>query len=416
MKIAVVGAGISGLVAADALCDHHQVTVFEKNDYVGGHTDTHTVSIDGQPWTVDTGFIVFNEDHYPTLTNLFRRLGVDWIDSDMSFSVSNRESGLEYNTASIGRLFCQPSNLLRPSFYRMVLDIRRFYKTASELLNKPSEISLGDYLQQGGYGALFIHDHIVPMTSALWSCNADMALQYPARYLLQFMHNHQMLQLSSRPVWKTVRGGSRTYIDRLLETQRFEAHTDAEVMAISRTESSVRLMVNGQPHQFDALIMACHGDQVLPMLEQPGLIEQSVFSGISTQYNRMTLHTDSSVMPQRKSAWASWNVVLDGRSQRECTVSYYMNLLQSLDCPEPLIVSLNQEDRIDPDHILLSRDYHHPVYNEQTVSAASRVSSCQGNLRTWYCGAWLGWGFHEDGARSGLDAAQLLDHSLGQHA
>lgn len=412
MRIAVVGAGISGLCAADTLASQHEVTVFDKNDHAGGHTDTHTVEVAGRPWTVDTGFIVFNEQHYPVLTDLFRRLDVTWIDSDMSFSVSNRDTGLEYNTGTVTQLFCQPGNLLKPSFHRMILDIRRFYRRAPEMLDNPTDISLGAYLEQGGYGELFIHDHIVPMTSALWSCNATMALEYPARYLIQFMHHHQMLQMTSRPVWKTVRGGSRTYVDRLLERKRFEVHTGTEVMAISRDESSVTLMADGQRQQFDALIMACHGDQVLPLLEQPTRTEQSVLSRISTQYNRMTLHTDPSVMPRRKRAWASWNVILDGQSERDCTVSYYMNLLQSIDCPEPLIVSLNQEDRIDPDRILLSRDYHHPIYNKDTVSAAARMGDCQGQLRTWYCGAWQGWGFHEDGARSGLEAARLLNQSL----
>ncbi len=415
-RIAVIGGGISGLAAADALADRFEVTLFEKNGYVGGHTDTHHVSIAGEEYTVDTGFIVFNEAKYPLFTAMLQRLGVEWIASDMSFAVSNLVSGLEYNTTSIRRLFCQWQNLFRPSFYRMINDIRRFYRDAPALLEADSDQTLGDYLRAGKYSDIFIRDHIVPMTSALWSCNAGMAMDYPARYLVAFMKNHDMLQLSGRPVWKTVRGGSRSYIDRLLATERFQTEVNAEVTAVDRDDDGVDVTIARKNHRFDAVVMACHGDQVLGLLNQPDTQESDVFSGIEYQYNQMTLHTDASLMPRNRKAWASWNVMLDERSDSHCTVSYYMNLLQSIPCPRPLIVSLNQEQRINPAHVLVKRDYHHPVYNQQTVDAAGRIEQMQGGHRTYFCGAYQGWGFHEDGMRSGVEAARRLIGDLDHAA
>ncbi|AOE48966.1 NAD(P)/FAD-dependent oxidoreductase [Kangiella sediminilitoris] len=415
MKVAVIGAGISGISAAEYLSEHCEVTLFDKEDRVGGHADTQTIEIDGDTINVDTGFIVFNPENYPRFYELINKYNVNYQDSDMSFAVSNRLSGLEYNATSIKQLFCQKKNLLNPKFYRMIMDITRFYREAGELL-KPEyptpEISLGDYLAQNHYGDYFIHEHIIPMASALWSGEADLIMEFPAKYLVSFMNNHKMMQVSERPVWKTITGGSKQYLKAITKQAAFKVRLGAVIKTIKRKDDTVTLVLDSSEERFDAVILACHSDQALKLLEQPSTLEDEVLSAIRYQKNEICLHWDERCLPKNRQAWASWNVIKDGKHTDKCTVSYYMNLLQSLPTEIPVIVSLNMNEDIDPSKVWKYIEYDHPVYTQATIDAQRKRSLIQGQNNTYFCGAYWGWGFHEDGARSGLEAAKELLSSI----
>ncbi|NVK21760.1 MAG: FAD-dependent oxidoreductase [Kangiellaceae bacterium] len=412
MKVAVIGSGISGLSAADCLASKHDVTVYEASPTIGGHADTHTIKVENKEIAVDTGFIVFNPENYPTFMSLLDKYGVAYKDSDMSFSVTNRITGLEYNATTLNKLFCQRRNLLNPKFYRMISDIFRFYKEGKELLNSSSDISLGQYLNDNNYSKIFIQDHIIPMTCALWSGDTRTIFEFPAKFLVAFMNNHNMMQAFDRPVWKTIAGGSRQYLNAISDNCNFTIQTDSKVECLTRDNDSVVLNVNGQNKRFDKVIFACHGDQVLDLLDNPSAEEQHVLQAIPYQKNIITLHSDSDVLPKRKSAWASWNVLIDERSSEQCTVSYYMNLLQSLETKVPVIVSLNMQEQIDANKVWKEITYHHPVYNKHTINAQKNLKLIQGKNNSYFCGAYWGWGFHEDGARTGKQAAEALLQDL----
>ena len=412
MNIAIIGSGISGLTAADLLADKHQVTVFEANSMIGGHADTHTIAVDNKEISVDTGFIVFNPDNYPTFMELLEKYQVSYKDSDMSFSVSNRLSGLEYNATSLNQLFCQRKNIISPKFYRMIADIFRFYREAKELLDSNSDISLGDYLQKNNYSRIFIDEHIIPMTCALWSGDSKTIFEFPARFLVAFMHNHKMMQAFKRPVWKTITGGSRQYLNAITSHCKFSIRTNCKVQKVVRSENGAKLTVNNEIEDFDKVVFACHSEQALEILEKPSAEEQHVLQPIGYQKNIISLHKDASVLPKRKNAWASWNVLLDEHSSEQCTVSYYMNLLQSLPTETPVIVSLNMQNRIDSNKVWKEITYHHPIYNKNTINAQNNLALIQGSNHSYYCGAYWGWGFHEDGARSGKNAALQLKSDL----
>ncbi len=408
MNIAVIGAGVSGITAAERLAENHQVTLFEKESKVGGHADTQHIEVDGKLLAVDTGFIVFNPENYPTFFELLRKYKVPYKDSDMSFSVSNQLNGLEYNATSIRQLFCQKSNLFKLSFYRMIFDIFRFYREAPSLLNDDLEISLGAYLKKNKYSENFVTNHIIPMTCALWSGDAARIMDFPARYLVAFMNNHKMLQVSNRPIWKTIEGGSEKYLSAILENAKFEVEAGIDIKSIERSEQSVSVKFDDKIAYFDKIIFACHSDQALNLLEEPSDEERSVLGSIQYQENEILLHSDENALPKNKSAWASWNVLIDKKTTELCRVSYYMNLLQSLDVKTPIIVSLNMADKIDPKKVWKKINYHHPIYNKKTIAAQQKKGLIQGKKNAYYCGAYWGWGFHEDGALSGKQAAQQL--------
>ncbi|GAA4359241.1 NAD(P)/FAD-dependent oxidoreductase [Kangiella marina] len=410
MKVAVIGSGISGISAAEYLCDSCEVTVFEKDTRVGGHADTQTIDVGGQLIDVDTGFIVFNPDNYPRFYQLLKKYQVDYQDSDMSFAVSNRFSGLEYNATNLNKLFCQRKNLLNPKFYRMIRDIQRFYKEARALLDdNAAEIPLGDYLRQNGYSEYFIDEHIIPMASALWSGKADLIMDFPARYLVAFMQNHNMMQINDRPVWKTITGGSKRYLSAITEKANFDVRLNSSIQKVVRTEDTVTLtMAGGEEEHFDNVIFACHSDQALSLVEKPTADEERILGAIKYQKNDICLHWDEALLPKRKAAWASWNVIRNEASKEQCTVSYCMNLLQSLPTKQPVVVSLNMNELVDKSKVWKYLEYDHPIYTIETISAQKERSKLQGQKSTYYCGAYWGWGFHEDGARSGLEAAQQL--------
>ena len=410
MRIAVIGSGIAGLGSAWLLSRRHEVTLFEANDYLGGHTHTHDIELDGRRYAVDTGFIVHNPVHYPLLTRLFDELGVASQSTTMSFAVHNEASGLEYNATSLDALFCQRRNLLSPRFIGMVRDLFRFYREAPALLNDPHPgPTLGDWLAEHRYGAAFRDEHLVPMASALWSSPAEQILAFPARYLVQFMANHQMLQVAGRPEWRVVRGGSASYVRAMRQRWQVRERLGNPVRDIRRDTLGVMVTSEAGAERFDQVVLACHSDQALALLADASEHERAILGAIPYQANDVVLHTDATLLPRRRKAWAAWNAFIPREPGAPCTVSYCMNLLQSLDAPEPFVVTLNRSEAIDPAKVLRRMRYHHPVYTHASVAAQQRKAEIQGVNRTWFAGAYWGWGFHEDGMRSAVQVAAALD-------
>lgn len=409
MKIAIVGSGISGIYAAHHLAKRHQVTIYEANTYLGGHTDTHNIVLDDRQYAVDTGFIVFNEHNYVHFCRFLDELGVESQPSDMSFSVSDAKTGLEYNATTVDKLFCQRRNLLSPRFYRMILDIFRFYREAPELLESTDDtMTLGDYLLDNRYSRTFIDDHILPMAGALWSGPPESLKNFPARYFVAFMDNHRMLNINDRPLWRSVRGGSSTYVEAFKKRFNGELRLNCPVRHISRNGDGVTIFDTAGSKRFDRVVLACPADHALRLLESPSQEESEILGAFAFQDNDTVLHTDATLMPKHPKAWASWNALKPDGEQAHCTVTYYMNLLQNLDAPEPLLVSLNCTDKIDTSKILMQRHYRHPVFTPESLNAQKRHHEINSHNRTFYTGAYWGWGFHEDGARSAQLAIDRL--------
>ncbi|MCX7563663.1 FAD-dependent oxidoreductase [Xanthomonadaceae bacterium XH05] len=408
-RIAVIGSGIAGLASAWLLSQRYQVTLFEAEERLGGHTHTHDITLAGQRFAVDTGFIVHNRQHYPLLSRMLDELGVDTAPTSMSFSVHNAASGLEYNATSLDALFCQRRNLVSPRFLGMVSDIFRFYRIAPRLLQDDGPgPSLGEYLQRHRFGAAFRDEHLVPMASALWSSPSRQILEFPARHLVQFMHNHQMLQVSGRPSWRVVTGGSARYIEALQRSWSARVRLSTPVRALHRQLHCVTVETDASSESFDHVVLACHSDQALSLLADPDAREAAILGAIPYQENDVVLHTDPSLLPRSRKAWAAWNAHLPADPADACTVSYCMNLLQGLNAPEPLVVTLNRTAAIDPSRILRRMHYRHPVHTAGAVAAQARRAEIQGWRRTWFAGAYWGWGFHEDGMRSAVDVVRAL--------
>ncbi|BFI96128.1 MAG: FAD-dependent oxidoreductase [Rhodanobacter sp.] len=406
MRVAVIGSGIAGLASAWLLSRQHEVTLFEGNDYLGGHTHTHDIELDGRHYAVDSGFIVHNPAHYPLLTQLFDELGVASQPTTMSFAVHNEASGLEYNATSLDALFCQRRNLLSPRFIGMVRDLFRFYREAPALLDgKGHGPALGDWLAENRYGAAFRDEHLVPMASALWSSPPEQILAFPARYLVQFMANHQMLQVAGRPEWRVVRGGSASYVRAMRRRWQVRERLGTPVRHIRRDMLGVTVTSEAGSERFDQVVLACHSDQALALLADASERERTILGAIPYQANDVVLHTDATLLPRRRKAWAAWNAFIPREPDAPCTVSYCMNLLQSLDAPQPFVVTLNRSEAIDPAKVLRRMRYHHPVYTHLSVAAQRRKAEIQGINRTWFAGAYWGWGFHEDGMRSAVEVA-----------
>ena len=409
MKIAIVGSGIAGLGAAWLLSRHHEVVLFESQDRLGGHTHTHRVSQQGREYSVDTGFIVFNPENYPLLTRMFDELGVASQPTTMGFSVHDGASGLEYNATNLNAMFCQRRNLLSPRFLRMVSEILRFYRECPALLDVVGDgPTLGDYLSSRSYSELFVRDHLVPMACALWSSPSRRILDFPAKYLVRFMANHRMLQVQGRPGWRVVGGGSSTYISALQSSWQAAVRLGTAVRAIRREADAVVLSTSAGDEHFDQVVLACHADDSLALLSDPSADEASILGAMRFQDNDTVLHTDARMLPRRRAAWAAWNAYVPAEPEAHCTVSYCMNLLQSIDSPDPFIVTLNRSHDIDPAKILARMNYRHPVYDHASVAAQGRRGDINGVRRTWFAGAYWGFGFHEDGLRSGVDVAREL--------
>jgi predicted NAD/FAD-binding protein len=411
VKIAVIGTGIAGNVAAYRLARDHDITVFEADRRIGGHTNTIDVVTTAGHWAVDTGFIVFNDVTYPNFIALLDELGVESQPSDMSFSVSNRRSGLEYNGASLNTLFAQRRNLLRPSFYRMLADILRFNREAPALLDQPDDrISLGDYLADNGYSKEFIEHYIIPMGAAIWSATGEGMRAAPAAFFVRFFQNHGLLSVNDRPAWRVIKGGSRQYLDRLVAGHRNRIRLNSPVQRIRRRPDYVEIKARGcEAERFDRVFIACHSDQALGLLADPTPQERAVLGAIEYQQNEAVLHTDESLMPANRRAWAAWNYHIPASRQADgkASLTYNMNILQSLPAPVEFCVTLNHTHAIDPAKVIHRVNYAHPVFTDEAVAAQAHQRMINGARRTYYCGAYWRYGFHEDGVVSALSA---LDH------
>jgi len=410
MKIAVVGAGISGLSAAWLLRQTHEVTLFEIEARAGGHADTQLVRVDGRDVPVDMGFIVYNTHNYPHLTGLFDHLNVGTRPSDMTFGISMRDGALEYGGGDLGQLFAQRRNALRPRFWGMVRDILRFYREAPTLLTSDGEESLGDWLARRGYGSGFVQDHILPMGAAIWSASLESIRAFPARHFARFFHNHGLLNLSTRPSWRTVEGGSRRYVEAILTELGGCVRLGCGVTGVGRGDGVTLHLADGRAERFDAAVLACHADQSLAMLEQPSALETELLGAIRCTDNRAVLHTDPALMPRRRGVWSAWNYLSKGPADQAAPVSvtYWMNLLQGLVSPQPLLVTLNPHREPAAGSILAERSYRHPQFDAAAMRAQTRLPEIQGTDGLWFAGAWTGWGFHEDGIASAVRVAAAL--------
>ena len=407
MRIAIVGSGISGLTCAHYLHPDHDIQVFESSNWIGGHTHTVDVEWDGATHAVDTGFIVFNQLTYPNFLKLLSECGAEYQDSCMSFGVLCERTGLEYNATSIDTLFAQRRNILRPSFWLILKDIYRFYKEADAALARGDKRSLGQYLEEEGYSTSFIEQHIVPMAAAVWSAPPSQMMSFPLEYLLRFFHNHGFTKLAGRPQWHVIQGGSREYVRKLIKPFEDRIHLKSPVRSVTRHDDHVELIVGGETHHFDEVIMACHSDTALKILSDASPNETDILGNIPYQKNEVTLHTDASLMPKAKKAWASWNYRLPKGESENATVTYWMNKLQGMTEGPDFFVSLNQGLDIDPDKIIKTFFYDHPVYTRKTVIAQERHSEISGG-RTHFCGAYWHYGFHEDGVKSALRVCQAI--------
>jgi len=411
-RVAVVGSGISGMSAAWLLAHRHEVTVYEKDDRIGGHSNTVQVDDGERPIAVDTGFIVYNERTYPNLVQLFRQLGVETRETEMSFAASLDSGRFEYSGADVAGLLAQRRNLARPRLWLMVRGILRFYREARLDLGQPSadQTTLGEYLKANRYNRAFVRDHLLPMGAAIWSTPVEQMLDYPLVAFVRFCDNHGLLQLRDRPAWRTVVGGSAEYVRRLTAGYRDRVLVNTGVTAIHRCADRVLVEDRqGGIRSFDQVVIAAHADQALAMLADPEPAERRLLSRFSYQRNLAVLHTDTALMPRTRRAWASWNFLSHGRgNDQRVAVSYWMNRLQGLDTPKPLIVTLNPPRMPDPRKVLRSFMYEHPSFDLDAVRAQRLLWNLQGNRRTWYCGAHFGHGFHEDGLQAGLAVAEQL--------
>ena len=417
MKIAVIGAGISGLSSAYRLVQSGaDVTLFEAGSYFGGHSNTVDVDVDGFRFGVDTGFLVFNQRTYPKLIALFDELGVDSVGSDMSFSVKLPLAGrtLEWAGSNLDTVFSQRRNLFNPRFLGMVRDILRFNKEATTLATGSGPMpaqSLGDFLDDRRYSQEFRNWYLLPMAACIWSCPAGQMLAFPAATFIRFCHNHGLLQVSDRPQWRTVRGGSRMYVDKMLQaipSRRLVMPVRSVTRAANGGARSVRVETAAGAEQFDQVVLACHSDQALALLGDARDDERAVLGAIAYQPNRAVLHTDASCLPENRRAWSAWNYQSTASATPEVCVHYLINKLQPLPCATPVIVSLNPIDEPDPRLVLREFDYAHPVFDAAAVGAQGRLQALQGVQGTWFAGAWTGYGFHEDGLKSGLAVAAAL--------
>lgn len=430
-RIAVIGSGISGLAAAAHLArsqTSHRVCLLEGGSHFGGHANTVDLRLNGITHGVDTGFLVFNHRTYPLLTQLFQDLDVDTVASEMSFSVqvpgANGASALEWSGRSLASVFAQKRNLLRPRFWGMLQDIARFNRLTTGIAERQAEAEMtapiADFLDQHRFSAAFRSDYLLPMLGCIWSCPTDQMLRFPVATMIRFCHNHGLIQVRDRPQWYSVRAGSRQYVRRLLarftQDGRHEARLNTPVLGLQRHPQGVMVQMAQGAEWFDAVVLACHSDQALQLLgDGATAAERAVLGSIRYQPNEAVLHTDSSVLPQRRAAWAAWNYERAAASSAEqagVCLHYLINQLQPLPWQQPVLVSLNPARPIAADQVHARIQYSHPVFDQAAILAQRQLPQLQGQLSTWYCGAWCGYGFHEDGLRSGLAAAESLCQSL----
>jgi predicted NAD/FAD-binding protein len=414
-KIAIIGSGISGLTCAHLLSKNHDVTLFEANDYIGGHTHTVPVTVDGESFMIDTGFIVCNDRNYPNFLKLMAKLKVEIKPTEMSFSVRNPSLKLEYNGHNLNTLFSQRLNLFRPSFHRLVKDIVRFNAASKAALESGQidDISLDEFVAQHAFDKGFKENYLLPMVAAIWSCSLSQAGAFPLAFFLRFFLNHGLLDIKNRPQWYVLSKGSSSYIKPMSAGFSDRIKLNSPVSRVTRTESGVELEVAGSVQHFDEVILACHSDQALAMRSDPSPEETEILGAIGYQANDVTLHMDASIMPKKSLSWASWNF-LAGQSHLDEApiVTYCMNILQGIHSTRPFLVTLNAKHKIDPEKILQQFRYDHPVYSQESIIAQGRRSEICGTQRIHYCGAYWYSGFHEDGVRSALDVCARFGEGL----
>ena len=413
MRIAVIGTGIAGNVAAYLLRDCHDITVFEAAGYIGGHTNTVDVVEDGRVVAVDTGFIVFNERTYPNFIQLLDTIGQRSRPSTMSFSVHQENDAFEYCGTTLNGLFAKRSSVLKPSFYRMIRDIRRFFAEATfDISSTASSLTVGEYLVEKNYSDEFTRQYLVPMVAAIWSAEPKTVLQMPVVFLVRFFDNHGLLQFTDRPVWRVIEGGSREYVSKLVAGHKDRIRLNSAVTAIRRLPNGVEVQTRKGAERFDTVFIACHSDQALRLLSDPTPVEKDVLGAIEFQPNEAVLHTDTRVLPRRRRAWSAWNYHVPASVSDTVSVSYNMNILQGLETRETYCVTLNDDSRIDESKIIRRIQYHHPVYTLETVAAQARQPELN-CARTFFCGAYWRNGFHEDGVVSAMNAVAQFEEVVG---
>ena len=417
-KIAVIGGGVAGIVAAHLLQQRHEVTLFEGNDYLGGHT--HTIDIQDGPdagLAVDTGFIVLNDATYPLFRKFLARLGVDARVSEMSFGFQCQQTGLVYAGTDLNGLFARRRNLVSPSFYRFLMEIVRFSKQARQDLDSGDflQLTLGEYLARGGYSNFMVDNYLVPMAAAIWSTPAMQIHAFPAGPFLHFFRNHGLLSFRNRPLWRTVVGGSSAYVKAFAKDFKGTLHLDAAVQSVRREADRVRLSFpGGETQTFDQVVIATHADQALALLQDSTELEQELLSPWQYQRNHTVLHTDSSLLPRQRQAWAAWNFTrtASATEDRPVYVTYYMNRLQGLKARHHYCVTLNRSEAFKPDTVIAEMDYHHPLYSFASMATQAKLPQLNGCKRTYFCGSYFGYGFHEDAVRAGVGVAKALGLEL----
>ncbi len=423
MKIAIIGSGISGLTCGYHLHQHHDITLFEANDYIGGHTATVDVEVNGEEHAVDTGFIVYNDRTYPHFIQMMNEIGVKGVPTQMSFSVSNQSNGLEYNGHTFSTLFAQKRNWLRPKFYYFIYEILKFNKLVKEAAstsqsNLSDSQTLGQFLTANGFSDYFCDNYILPMGAAIWSSTLADMRAFPLGFFARFFLNHGLLDVVNRPQWYVIKGGSKQYIPALTQGFANKIKLSSPVTKVWRDADEVFVESKGHVECFDQVIFACHSDQALAMLDDPSIDEQQVLTALAYQNNEVVLHTDTSLLPMRPAAWASWNYRIAGKDNEHDAppmLTYNMNILQHIKSSTTFCVSLNSSDYIDPSKILRRFNYSHPVFNNESFAAQLQRSRVNGIANTWFCGAYWYNGFHEDGVRSALDVVDAMDKQQQMH-
>ncbi len=409
MKIAIIGSGIAGNTIAHHLYKDHDITLFEASDHIGGHTHTHSLDYDGRQYEIDTGFIVFNDWTYPNFIKLLNDLGVQSQTTKMSFSSRCESAGFEYNGNNLNGLFAQRKNLFRPAFYKMLIDILHFNRSAVALIqDKDYSLTLGDYLKSQSYGQLFINDYILPMGAAIWSSDPQEMLQFPAVTFVQFFANHGLLNIQNRPRWRTIKGGSKSYVDALTLPFIHRIRLNTPVRAINRYADRVEIVTDAHTSEtFDYVFIATHSDQALNILAKPSDDESRVLGAIHYQNNEVVLHTDINQLPKNRRAWAAWNYLrLNDDNKQRVAVTYNMNILQNINSNHTFCVTLNNSAAIDPDKIIKKLCYTHPLFTPSAITAQADQKKLNGQNRSFYCGAYWRYGFHEDGVISAQNALQ----------
>lgn len=428
-KIAIIGSGISGLTTAYLLAKKHHVTVFEKNEIIGGHTATVDVDVAGKSYAIDTGFIVFNNKTYPNFLALLDEIGVGKQEAEMSFSVHNTATKLEYNGHNLNTLFAQRRNLFRPKFWGLVSEILRFNKLCKQAFDaqKYNEAdTLGDFLTEHGFSCFFAEHYILPMGAAIWSSSLTQMEGFQFQFFVQFFHHHGLLNIADRPQWYVIPNGSRSYLTPLCQSFADNIRVNSSINTITRNNNKVQLHFpdinsdlnneKGQVEEFDEVVFACHSDQALALLGDPSNEENAILSAMPYSENSVVLHTDINLLPKRKKAWASWNYQLSADRDKPASVTYNMNILQGLNCEHTFCVTLNQRESIAPDKILREFTYHHPIFSLDSVAAQQQRDQICGQRHTHFAGAYWHSGFHEDGVKSGVEVAQRFGCYLSNHA